>query len=639
MSSSKVTITVASEEAARKLADLTRELNKTADAQERLKGTAGSGRTTGGAPPPAPTAGPGGSHASHGSGGFGQPFPAPGGGGGGAPPPPPSGGGGGGGGAPPPPPSGGGYDWPGKRKPTGPDDAFVWDGDMYVPTPSGGWRKAPQKKQKGPQDTPYRLDEFGQYMVGKRDNETWRQWGSRSIMAGAGFAIGYGAGTSLMGLPFKAVDTYMQLSTVVAELGDRFRGAETAASGFANQLGYTKSQAAEIEMALGAVSSRFTSQQGANYVGFARAMGFRRNPTQIAQGLARIGELGTEGALTNDQIAQIELQSKAAGFERTRLAEFMQRVTGAAEQQFALGGAATIEGSLALATLPGFVFAEGDPRRTNNTTMVQGLQNVMGSTAAQSLMMRLVGYGTDPSLGFVEARMMAEKGVTDPENIARLFGYFQDRGTSRAQVVSSLVGASGGSLKWHEAAALADAFGTEEGLERYREMTDPEKSAALAAAMGRDYSKEGANASEGETRAQATESVLYDAGKTFAGAALDMVKASGNMIEAMNNAIKFFGADGGLEGLTQAIVDLTEWLKTGTAGAVAGQSEMDRISTSGTQREKDALALALELGEPGVPNAQVFRDIMTDDMALPRYQEMARTRKYYTPPNPLFGGF
>jgi hypothetical protein len=82
----------------------------------------------------------------------------------------------------------------------------------------------------------------------------------------------------------------------------------------------------EIEMSLAGVSSRFTKEQGADYVGFARAMGFRRNPTQIAQGLARIGELGTEGALTNDQIAQIELQSKAAGFERTRLADALHAI-------------------------------------------------------------------------------------------------------------------------------------------------------------------------------------------------------------------------------------------------------------------------------------------------------------------------
>lgn len=557
----------------------------------------GAGAATGRPPPPPSAPGGGVPPGGAGGGGGGAPPPPPspgtppGGGSGGAPPPPSAPGGGGSGGAPPPPPGGGGGGGGGSPSPGGGGVPIHWrQGHPFLQMPWGQWVSA----------TPAGLNAANLGAIaGGLYGSRYGQWGSfigsqlgatvapmvssvvtapyraawalgtmpfrmageigRGVFNFTGNALSTAAGVSLgtslnpLSIAAQGIDTYMQLSTVLAQVGRRFRDTSDDARMFGSAMGYTRAQSAQFTMALGRIQNRFDASDGTRMLGFARYTG--------ASGDSAIGSFGTVSelsgrAVNNAGMSRALAVAQAMGLDQGRIEEFLERLSSNASTSFGATGRASLENSLAVTMLPALLYGANDPRRANDTTVTGGLRSAMQSQSWRTQLLRAMNYGGAGGPGYIEAMTRLDAGLEDPRNLRALASDFASRaGGNRNQLFGLLYNSTRGtSLTASQIAALTDA--TLSGKLDTFGMTPDGEGIDFMNARG---------ISAGETQAQKREDMLFGIGKELAPSVLNLQSAIIDFGKTVSNIL---GADfgGTLRDLTEAMKQLAAWSKEQTEG-------------------------------------------------------------------------
>lgn len=281
----------------------------------------------------------------------------------------------------------------------------------------------------------------------------------------ASTAIGVGLGTSLFSLPMTAVQRYMQLSTVLEQVDQRFRNVTDGAEMFGTSMGYGIARSAQLSEALGSVLNQFNRGEAVQMAGFGRHMG--ADPGVTLRTLGTMRSLGGR-ELGDSDMAALANMARAMNMDQGRFEEFLHRAEQATREEFALTGRATPEGTMGALGLPSVIFGAGDPRRSDDS-ITSGLQSVMTSGGPmRSYMMRAMGYGREGGPSYIEMRKRLEAGIFDARNVDDLFSSFQDRGMGKAAQFRAIESVAGGALKAWQIEALVDKLGTNAGLEEYR---------------------------------------------------------------------------------------------------------------------------------------------------------------------------
>jgi hypothetical protein len=289
---------------------------------------------------------------------------------------------------------------------------------------------------------------------------------------------------------------------------------------------------------LGATTNTFAGADGTRLSGFARYVGLGRTPGTVLQAFGRLGSLSGRGASFSDADLSLALsRAQGMGLDQGRIGEFMQRMTQAAEGQFAATGRASLEGALGAVALPSVVYGADDPRRSNDTSLTGGLNSVMQSTPGRSLLMRAMGYGRG-GLSYIDMKKRLDAGIFDAGNVTDMFGYMQRMGLSRTGQFQTLESLAGGSLKANQIEALIDSLGTPQGLADYQQMMaqSPEDAQkALSKTLGgKGFTELGQGAvSLGEQREAALERIQFSIGKQLAPMVAQLTAAADRLVQAL----------------------------------------------------------------------------------------------------------
>lgn len=289
--------------------------------------------------------------------------------------------------------------------------------------------------------------------------------GASMLSTAAGTAAGIGMGTSLTGFFMAAPQRYMALSTVITQVGRKFREAGENAAFFGASVGYTISEAAQLSETLGKQTNTVNRAQFQEYASFARFTG--SDPGGAMNTLGSMERMQGR-QMSSEDIGRLLGAATSRGMDQGRLDEFMQQTLQIAQMGMAATGKVDPLATATVAGLPGMIFGKDDPRASGDMSMVQGLQQTMtGGGAMQSYMMRAMGFGKDSGPGYIEMRKRLEAGIHDPQNLVDLFGSFQERGMGEGAMFKAIESVSGGKLKAHQIEALVGKLGNAEGLLEY----------------------------------------------------------------------------------------------------------------------------------------------------------------------------
>lgn len=294
----------------------------------------------------------------------------------------------------------------------------------------------------------------------------------------ASTAIGVGLGTSLFGLPMAALNQYMQLSTVLTQVHARFREASEGAVMFGTSMGYGIGRSAQLAEQLGNVRNEVDRGEGRRLTGLARFTG--ADPGAVISSMGRVATLrGRE--MTEADLAHAFTRSREVGMDQGRFEEFLHRYEQLAQQQFDVMGKVSRPDLYGALRMPSAVYQAGDPRRTEDTSLVQGLHSTMtGGGAMKTYMMRAMGYGQKDGPDYITMKKRLDAGVFDSLNVIDLFSSFQQRGMGAGAQFRAIESVSNGSLKAHQIEALVNSLGTREGLEKYARMATEQPGDAMA---------------------------------------------------------------------------------------------------------------------------------------------------------------
>lgn len=292
-------------------------------------------------------------------------------------------------------------------------------------------------------------------------------YGRSFLSQTAATATGVALGTSLTGLPLTAINTYMQLSKVITQVGARFRDAAEGQELFSTKMGYGIARSAQISEALGKVMNTFDGATGVRYAGFARHTGM--DPEEAMSKLGRISELRGRD-LSNTDLARLLGVARDQGMDQGRLGEFLDRVQQQTTAMFQATGRINMNEATVMADLPSMVYGKGSTRAANDETLMSGLNATMTSGGPmKSYMLRAMGFGRKGGPDYMEAMERLDAGAYDRQNLVDLFGSMVGNGMGKETMFSALHSLDGG-LKAYQIRALVDRFGSAEGVDDLRNM-------------------------------------------------------------------------------------------------------------------------------------------------------------------------
>ena len=363
----------------------------------------------------------------------------------------------------------------------------------------------------------------------------------------ASTAIGVGLGSSLFELPFKAAQTYFEVSRIVAHLGARFRETGRDANYFAERLGYTAGQSAHFAEAFGQGLNNFDRGAYIAAVGAGRAFGV--DPSRMVGTTAMVGRLRGNRPMSQDEMAGMLGIASRTGMDKGRLDEYLGAYQRLSEQQFRAMGRADAQGVGGAFALSSATFGTGDPRAQGNEAagFADRFNSVLtGSGPMRTFMMRAMGYGQAGGPGYIEMRKRLEAGVFDSRNVSALFGTMQNMGLGRGGMFRALESVAGGKLSAEDIDALVTKLGTKEGLAEYQKLatggTAADKEAFLAGLSPQERATfektgmEGLGArrvSAGEARAVELEAMQLSIGKPVAEAIGHLTMAAKNVMDTL----------------------------------------------------------------------------------------------------------
>lgn len=373
------------------------------------------------------------------------------------------------------------------------------------------------------------------------------------VSTGLGMGVGMALGGSALGFLFSAGEQFMEVDRILGQLQQRFGKAGGDVRGFGADLGYTVEQAAELATVLGSVENSFSGSTARRYTGFARVRGL--DPSQTVGQLATIGRV-SGGVLGNAALSGILGGASAVGMGRGRLSEYLGVLSEMMQQQQAVMGEGDFRSQQRNLGMINSAFGGKDIGTGRNAQDIAGrLQGVMTGGGLNTFLMRAMGYGSDPNLGYVEMRKRMEAGINDPRNLTSLFETFQKRGYSTDQMFRVMESVSGGSMRAVEIDALVKQLGTKEGLDAYN------KGETAVAMPGTDFGKAGAGTvRRGEARAVQLEAMKLDIGDTVSEMMNDLTGAAMNLMDA-TKALTGTGLSDAITGLTGWIEYLSGWIK------------------------------------------------------------------------------
>lgn len=382
---------------------------------------------------------------------------------------------------------------------------------------------------------------------------------ARGASTGLGVGVGMALGGSALGFLFSAGEQFMEVDRILGQLDQRFGNAQGVRE-FGSRLGYTVEQAASLATILGSVENRFSARTASRYTGFARVAGL--DPEQTVGQLALIGRMGG-ATLSNAGLAGISAGAARVGMGQGRMPEYLEVLGAMMAQQQQVMGLADVGTQQRTLEMISRAFGGRDIGTGHNALDIAGrLQGVMTGGALTPFLMRAMGFGRDPNLGYVEMRKRMEAGINDPRNLVSLFETFSQRGYSSDQMFRALESVSGGSLRAVEIEALVSQLGTEKGRADYL--------AAPPTAAARDYAAAGAGTvTRGEARAVQLEGMKLEVGNTVSQMMGDLTAAAQNLMRASEN---LFGG-----GIGDAATGLTGILERLTAGVEKGTQLVDDI--------------------------------------------------------------
>lgn len=279
----------------------------------------------------------------------------------------------------------------------------------------------------------------------------------------AATAIGVGLGSSIPGFILSSAQKYMEVSKVITHLDRKLRSVNESTATWGMSLGYTRLQA-------GALMEEMTRHTDKPVGMFKELLGFSRDRgVDAQQTMSTFGRMGrlSGRAVTSGQLASFTGRADTQRMGQGRLPEYLQMIESLAELQFSSTGHADMSTLGALGAMPAAVFSPDDPRAQGaaGADFMQRMHGVMTSGGPMSVfMMRAMGYGREDGPGYIDMRKRLEEGVTNPDNIADMFGYMHKRGMGRGARFRALESVAGGRLKAHEIESLVDTIGTEKGL-------------------------------------------------------------------------------------------------------------------------------------------------------------------------------
>lgn len=399
----------------------------------------------------------------------------------------------------------------------------------------------------------------------------------------ASTAIGVGLGTSLTGLPLAAINRYMQLSTVLEQVGQRFREASDGAEMFGTGMGYGIARSAQLSEALGRVQDSFSRSDAVRMAGFGRHMG--ADPGVTLSALGTMSHLQNR-SLSSADMAQLAVMARELGMGQGRFEEFLHRAESATREEFALTGRATPEGMMGVLGLPSILFGAGDPRRTDES-IGAGLNSVITSSGPmRSYMMRAMGYGKTEGPSYIEMRKRLEAGVYDARNVDDLFSSFQARGMGEGAQFRAIESVAGGALKAWQIEALVKKLGTSEGLDEYRRLAYGSMSgedsvdifrATLSEQERRAFDSGGmtglgrGSISAGEAYENKIESMLFKVGGELAPGVMNIQDTLLSVGRTLENLVGDFGT--GLERATGILERIATAVEHGTEGPFKQQRQ------------------------------------------------------------------
>lgn len=417
------------------------------------------------------------------------------------------------------------------------------------------------------------------------------------IRQGATTATMMGLGSGIAGFMLASGHKYLELSKVIAHLGQRFRSTTADATQFGASLGYTRAQTAGFVEAMGKGTNTANAKTFKRYMGFARQQGW--DPGQASQTLGQMQMMQGGTELNAKSLRMLAGRASFNNMDEGRFGEQMMATERLMKQQLALTGRSDALESMRTLDTARLVFGEGDPRGQGSmgAGFMERFGGVMSSSGPmRNYMMRAMGYGTEGGPGYIEMRKRLEAGVMGPEgqeNISLLFGTMQSQGMGREAQFKALESVSGGQLKAHEIESLVDEFGTRQGLVDFEgAMSGKMDQATLdnyLYDLGQDKEgeKEGSGrkrvnlfkkmgwaglgagtVSEGEGLAVEKEAMMMSVGKPVAKAMIDMTHVFKNLAGVGKNLL---GMDLGklLTDVTSSIDGVTASLNTLTKGGAS----------------------------------------------------------------------
>jgi hypothetical protein len=242
-------------------------------------------------------------------------------------------------------------------------------------------------------------------------------------------------------------------------------------------------------------------------------------------------------------------------------------------EQLMATGEADASTAMGLQGLVGRVFKGGElGKGARGREFLGRLQGTMTQGGPmRSFMMRAIGYGSDPNMGYIDMRKRLEKGIHDPENLIDFFGALQNRGLGKGGMFRALESVSGGKMKAHEISNLVDELGNEKGLAKFKEahaqgnaetflsgLSDPQRQAYEKGGMGALGKTKGMIAA-GEYRGVQLEGMQMQVGRPIATVMADMTTTLQNVAGMFGDVL------GGnpLELLTDLSGAIKELSKTG----------------------------------------------------------------------------
>jgi hypothetical protein len=370
-------------------------------------------------------------------------------------------------------------------------------------------------------------------------------------------AISFGLGSDAWSFALNSMHKFMELDSVLATLGRRFRSSGRDVGYFGQSLGFTIQQTSAMAEELGSKTNRVTKTQFQRYAGFARDFGL--DPQAAMSVLGGLQQL-TTSPIGDKTLMSLAGRAQARGMGEGRFQEYLQGFQSFAQQGMDATGAMNMNRYAGLYDMPAMVFGAQDPRGQGamGAQFMQGLQGTLtGGGPMQSFLLRAMGFGKEGGPDYITAKKRLEAGIYDSRNLTDLFGEFRQRGMGKGAQFRALESVAGGKLKAWQIEALVDKVGTSDaGFAALQNMgSDEERQAFIDKAMGRysdadkksfdeggfgEMGKQGDRVGAGEWNAVEVEKMQMELGPKMMDAMVEMRETIVNLAETFK---KFFGSD------------------------------------------------------------------------------------------------